>query len=109
MFTEHPFVERIRLERTVIGMVNEHCSRLNMELGGLSSEAIHSWFSRFPQEMRNNQLLKDVRGQLEYMGKHARISSNGSHRGAMIAPPSGKDITAQQISILRSALEKLVS
>lgn len=109
MQADHPFIARIRLERSVIGMVNKYCSSISVELGGLSMDAIQYWFSCFPQSMRDCQLLKEITEQLEYLGRFARISSNGSHRGAMVAPPPRKDIVKKQISILENSLEKLSS
>ena len=109
MFTDHPFIERIRLERYVIRVVNKYCSQRSPELGGLSQQAIQHWFSCFPQTMREHRSLRAIREQLEYLGRFARISSNGSHRGAMVAPPPRKDIATKQITILEDALEKLFS
>ncbi len=109
MQADHPFIARIRLERSVIGMINKYCSSISVELGGLSIDAIQYWFSCFPQSMRECRSLKDITEQLEYLGKFARVSSNGSHRGAMVAPPPRKDIVTKQLSILQNALEQLVS
>lgn len=109
MVIVHPFVERIRLERKVIGLVNQHRTYFGIQLVGLSQKAIQTWFDSLPESKRKYEATGWVKEKLEYLGCLARISSNGSHRGAMVAPTPQREVVMEEIDKLKDHLVQLSS
>lgn len=105
----HPFVERIRLERKIISLINQYHTYFGNELMGLSQKAIQKWFDSLPETKKEYKAVGSVKEKLENLGRLARISSNGSHRGAMVAPPSKKEIVREEFDRLNEHLVQLVS
>ena len=105
----HPFVKRIRLERKVIGLVNKHRNYFGNELVGLSQKAIQTWFDSLPESKRKYEATGWVKEKLESLGRLSGISSNGSHRGAMVAPPPQSEVVMREIDKLKDHLVQLAS
>ena len=62
----HPFVDRIRLERKVIGLVNQYQTYFRNELVGLSQKAIQLWFESLPESTRKYEKIMLVKEKLEF-------------------------------------------
>lgn len=109
---DHPFTARIRAERQVIKLINEHEHLSRAPLSGLAPEAIRRWATEslkpLPHDLRNALIehLLLISGKL-------RLGSSASHRGALVsAPPAPHDVKAETDEIedllarIRECLEK---
>lgn len=105
----HPFLKRIRTERVIISLINEQSGYFSSELTGLSTEAVRAWFNGITKPARSNQDTKAIKDKLEYIGKLTKLESNGSHRGAMVAPAPNEEVTEQLICDITRTLMKLPS
>jgi len=109
MSTVHPFLKRIRTERAIISLINEQCGYFGSELTGLSIEAVRGWFNGISEPVTASQDMKAIKNKLEYLGKLTKLESNGSHRGAMVAPVPNEEVTDQLIYDITRTLMKLPS
>ena len=82
---DHPFVERIRAERAIVAAVNSCRAVVGIELAGTSERAIVRWFEGTPPAVRRRASVLRLRDELVAAGQTAKLASNGSHRGAMLA------------------------
>lgn len=91
----HPFIARIRAERQILKVINEHDDLGRAPLSGLAPEAIRRWASEsltlWPQDLRNALVT-----HLLLISERLRLGSSASHRGALpYAPPDEHDISAE--------------
>lgn len=109
MHVVHPFLTRIRTERTIISLINKSSSYLGSELTGLSKEAVEAWFNGIYEPIKLTESMTKVRDKLEYMSRLTKLASNGSHRGAMIAPVPNKEVTQQLLHEISQTMEEATS
>ena len=109
MSSTHPFLKRIRTERFIIGLINGRHDYFRSELTGLSREAITAWFDGISETIRSNKDVGKLRDKLEYVGQISKLASNGSHRGAMIAPAPNEEVIKQLIDEIYVELASMPS
>ncbi|MCZ6803048.1 MAG: hypothetical protein O7D86_03705 [Proteobacteria bacterium] len=109
MSAVHPFLKRIRTERTIISLVNKWSDYFDSDLTGLSREAVRVWFNGISKPIRSKESVKRVRDRLEYIGQLSKLASNGSHRGAMVAPSPNEEVTKQLVYEINKTLVKMSS
>ena len=80
----HPFVQRIRAERTIIYAVNGCREVVCAELVGTSEKAIARWYASIPGRVKRRGSVIHLRECLREAGQITKLASNGSHRGAML-------------------------
>ena len=68
-----------------------------------------TWFNGISETIRSNKDVVRLRDRLEYVGRYSILASNGSHRGAMIAPVPNEEVTEQLINELKMALVDMSS
>jgi len=95
------------MERAIIGLINERSGYLKAELTGLSVEAVKTWFDGVSETARLNSDIKGVKDKLEYIGRLTKLESNGSHRGAMVAPAPNEEVVGQLVNEIVRMLVKL--
>ena len=104
----HPYIRRIRAERRILRCINQQRALFGSELAGLSAAALDRWLQTMPGDVKAS-LGKDLASRLYYVGRLTKLSSNGSHRGAMLAPPPNEAIVAAVIDELTALLTPLES
>jgi len=104
----HPYIRRIRAEREILQVINEHADYFSAELRGLSNVAIEKWFSTIPQDNKERHGVVGLKDRLVYLGNVTKLASNGSHRGAMIAPAPNEEIVQLCIAELRKSVGGIV-
>ena len=100
---DHPFVERIRAERAIVSAVNRCREVVGMELAGTSERAIARWFEGIPVNVRGRQPVLRLREELIEAGRTAKLASNGSHRGAMLAATVRREAMDSAVARVRKA------
>ena len=103
----HPFVERIRAERAMVSTVNDCRSVLGAELAGTSEKAIAAWFGQIPVHIRNREEVIRLRKRLKEAGQTAKLASNGSHRGAMLAWSIRRDAIESAIDLVQKSARRI--
>ena len=105
----HPFVQRIRAERAMVSAVNSCGSVLGAELAGTSEKAIAAWFGQIPVHLRSREEVMRLRERLKEAGQTAKLASNGSHRGAMLAWSVRRDAIESAIELVQESARKVCS
>lgn len=100
----HPFIRRIRTEREVLAVINSHKSLFNNELTGLSPDAVESWFTKMPEEVKTLDSISKIKAKIISIGRFTKLASNGSHRGAMVAMPTNAEVATKLIKELKATL-----
>lgn len=101
--TDHPFVERLRAERAIVSAVNGCRAVVGMELAGTSERAIARWFEGIPTDVKGRESVLRLREELMEAGRTAKLASNGSHRGAMLAAVVRREAMDSAIERVRKA------
>lgn len=107
MVDEHPFVERIRFERAIVSAVNRRRPLLRATLVGTSEKAIARWFEQIPDEFRGHRALVELGRQLREAGQFAKLTSSGSHRGAMVAESAHRRVRDETFQCIEETLKRV--
>jgi len=75
---DHPFVQRIRIEREIVREVNA-ALRLGRPLAGLGKEAIAGWAS----QIADQEKFFRIHQELNHVSRCMRDVSDSSHRGVI--------------------------
>ena len=105
---EHPFVERIRIERAIVTAVNKCRNILSVELVGTSEKAIANWYGRIPDEVRCHEEVSVLFRRLNEASRVTRLSSNGSHRGAMLAERVRSSASMEAVEFVEQAISEVL-
>jgi len=100
----HPFIRRIRAEREILAVINAHSERFGCELSGLGVAAIEKWSTNLPEDVFPPATKSVLLQKLVSISTLTRLSSNGSHRGAMVAPASNEEIVMRLTQELKETL-----